>query len=121
MLDPGLFVQLLIYGLTNGAIVALNAIGFSLAYSVARQINLAHGNVFALSTVIVATMAGWLGVTADAPLWQRGLALLALVAAGAACGALLNSGIERLAFRPFQGTFAGDRVAPLIATVGLSF
>src|SRR5205814_8893360 len=30
----------------------------------------------------------------------------------------LKAGVERLAFRPFRG---GDRVAPLIATVGLSF
>ncbi len=119
MFDLRLVLQLLVYGLTNGAVVALNAIGFSLAYSVARQINLAHGNVFALCTVVVATMAGWLGVTAQAPLWQRVLALFALTAAGAACGLILNSFVERLAFRPFRG--AGDRVAPLIATVGLSF
>ena len=58
MLDLRIVLQLLIYGLTNGAVVALNAIGFSVAYSVARQINLAHGNVFALSTVVVASMAG---------------------------------------------------------------
>jgi branched-chain amino acid transport system permease protein len=120
MLDTRVAVQLLIYGLTNGAVVALNAIGFTLAYSVARQINLAHGNVFALSTVVVASLAGWLGVTADAPLWQRGGALLLLVAAGAACGSLLNGAVERLAFRPFRGA-GGDSIAPLIATVGLSF
>ncbi|HYW87809.1 MAG TPA: hypothetical protein VFB50_08565, partial [Chloroflexota bacterium] len=120
MLDTRVAVQLLIYGLTNGAVVALNAIGFTLAYSVARQINLAHGNVFALSTVVVASLAGWLGVTADAPLWQRGGALLVLVAAGAGCGALLNGAVERLAFRPFRGA-GGDSIAPLIATVGLSF
>jgi len=118
MLDLRIVLQLLIYGLTNGAVVALNAIGFTLAYSVARQINLAHGNVFALSTVLVASMAGWLGVTASAPGWLRELALVALIGGGAACGAVLNAGVERLAFRPFRG---GDRVAPLIATVGLSF
>ena len=118
MLELRIVLQLLIYGLTNGAVVALNAIGFTLAYSVARQINLAHGNVFALSTVLVASMAGWLGVTASAPGWLRGLALVALIGGGAACGAVLNAGVERLAFRPFRG---GDRVAPLIATVGLSF
>jgi branched-subunit amino acid ABC-type transport system permease component len=44
-------VQLLIYGATNGAMAALNAAGFAVAYAEARQINLAHGNVFALATV----------------------------------------------------------------------
>src|SRR3982074_2451903 len=95
-------VQLLIYGLTDGAVVALNAIGFTLAYAVARQINLAHGNVFALSTVLVASFATWPGVTADAPLWQRALALGFVMLCGAACGMLLNLGVERLAFRPFR-------------------
>ncbi|MDQ3809735.1 MAG: hypothetical protein M3336_05540, partial [Chloroflexota bacterium] len=103
MLDTAILLQLLIYGLTNGAVVALNAIGFSLAYSVARQINLAHGNVFALCTVVVASAAGWLGVSADAPLWQRAGALLLLTATGGICGMLLNMGVERLAFRPFAG------------------
>src|SRR5437870_2918861 len=114
-----LALQLLIYGLTNGAVVALNAIGFTLAYAVARQINLAHGNVFALSTVLVASFATWLGVTADAPLWQRGLALAFVTISGVACGALLNVGVERLAFRPFRAS--RDALGPLIATVGLSF
>jgi branched-chain amino acid transport system permease protein len=119
MLDPAIALQLLIYGVTNGAVVALNAIGFSLAYSVARQINLAHGNVFALSTVIVASCATWLGVGADAPLGQRLLAFLAATLGGAVCGLALNVGIERLAFRPFAR--GGDSLGPLIATVGLSF
>src|ERR671936_2571811 len=96
-------LQLLIYGLTNGAVVALNAIGFTLAYAVARQINLAHGNVFALSTVLVASFATWLGVTPGDPTWVRLVALLALVCCGAVCGAALNAGVERLAFRPFRG------------------
>jgi branched-subunit amino acid ABC-type transport system permease component len=56
------FLQLLIYGLTDGAVVALSAAGFTLAYAVARQINLAHGSVFALTTVVVANLAAFTGV-----------------------------------------------------------
>ena len=52
-----ILAQLLVYGLTDGAVVALSAAGFTLAYAVARQINLAHGSVFALTTVIVANVA----------------------------------------------------------------
>src|SRR5437763_14056629 len=101
-----LLIQLLIYGLTDGAVVALNAVGFTLAYSVARQINLAHGSVFALTTVVVANIAAFTGVTTSTPLPLRIGALLLLVLCGAACGGLLNVGVERLAFRPFRGVRA---------------
>src|SRR5256714_9029256 len=99
MLDLRIVLQLLVYGLTNGAVVALNAIGFTLAYAVARQINLAHGNVFALTTVLVASFASWIGITPGDPIWVRLLTLVLLIACGALCGALLNAGVERLAFR----------------------
>src|SRR5437763_7643141 len=93
---PSLVVQLLIYGLTNGAVVALNAVGFTLAYAVARQLNLAHGNVFALTTVVVASLARALEVTAATPPPVRVGALLLLAACGAVCGAALSLGVDRL-------------------------
>ena len=114
-----LFVQLLIYGLTDGAVVALNAAGFTLAYAVARQINLAHGSVFALTTVVVANVAALAGVTAAAPLAVRIGALVAFALAGAATGGILNFAVERLAFRPFRKV--KDPLAPLVASVALSF
>jgi branched-chain amino acid transport system permease protein len=117
--DLALATQLVIYGLTNGAVVALNAVGFTLAYAVARQINLAHGSVFALTTTVVTTLAVFAGLTAASPPGVRVAALLVLAVCGAAIGALLNVGVERLAFRPFRAT--RDRQGPLIATVGLSF
>src|SRR5712692_10816783 len=95
-------IQLLIDGLTDGAVIALSAAGFTLAYAVARQINLAHGSVFALTTVVVANLAAMAGVTAAAPLIVRIGALLAFAVCGAVCGGALNMGIERLAFRPFR-------------------
>ena len=48
-----------------------------------------------------------------------GIAFLRAQLAGAACGALLNTGVERLAFRPFRKR--GDRFSPLIATVAIAF
>lgn len=119
MLDVGLSLQLVIYGLTNGAVVALNAVGFTIAYAVARQINLAHGSVFAFTTVIVTTLAAYTGLTAEAPPAMRIGLLLVLAVCGAVCGALLNVAVERLAFRPFR--HVRDRQGPLIATVGIAF
>src|SRR5258708_38344678 len=100
MMSAETVIQLLIYGLTDGAVVALNAAGFTLAYSVARQINLAHGSVFALTTVVVANLPAFAGVTAAAPLPVRVVAFLAVGGGGALCGGLLNVGVERLAVRP---------------------
>jgi branched-chain amino acid transport system permease protein len=117
--DLRLILQLTVFGLTDGAVVALSAAGFTLAYAVSRQINLAHGSVFALTTVVVATLASVLGVTADSPLPSRVLALLLLCVAGAFTGMLLNAGVERIAFRPFRGV--KDPLGPLIASVALSF
>ncbi len=119
MPDAALPLQLLVYGLTNGAVVALNAVGFTVAYAVARQINLAHGSVFAVTTVVVTSLAAFTGTTAATPPLLRVGLLVVLGVCGAACGALLNVGVERLAFRPFRHT--RDRLGPLIATVGLAF
>ena len=118
-MDSTLVLQLAVYGLTDGAVVALTAAGFTLAYAVSRQINLAHGSVFALTTVVVASLASFFGVTAASPLPQRIGVLLILCGAGAVSGALLNSGVERIAFRPFRNT--RDPLGPLIASVALSF
>ncbi len=91
---PALILQLLVYGVTNGAVVALNAVGFTLAYAVARQLNLAHGNVFALTTVAVASLARAAGVTAADPLWVR----VGLVVGLAAVGALADLAGNRSPF-----------------------
>src|SRR5690348_10787305 len=118
-MDLRLLLQLGVFGLTDGAVVALNAAGFTLAYAVSRQINLAHGSVFALVTVVVASLATAMGVTAASPLATRIGALLILCAAGALTGAALNAAVERIAFRPFRGT--RDALGPLIGSVALFF
>jgi branched-chain amino acid transport system permease protein len=112
-------LQLLVFGLTAGAVVALSAAGFTLTFAVSRQVNLAHGNVFALTTVAVASLTRALGVTAATPLTARIGVLLLLVVAGAMIGGLLNGLVERLAFRPFDGR--REPLGPLIASLALSF
>src|SRR5687767_27007 len=111
---PALAVQLVIYGLTNGALLALSAAGFTLTYAVARQINLAHGSAFALCTVVVTSLAAVFGITAATPIAARLGVLILLCACGALAGAALNVGVERLAFRPF--TSVGDPLGPLVAS-----
>ncbi|MBI5566550.1 MAG: ABC transporter permease [Chloroflexi bacterium] len=108
----------MIFGLTNGAVLALNAISVTVIYGTVRALNLAHGDTFALTTVVITTLIRALGVDrhSPAPILIGALAL-ALIAAGL-FGLIVNVGIERAAFRPFRDR---SRLAPLIATLGISF
>src|SRR5262245_4201572 len=113
-----LLLQILVIGLSNGAVIALNAAGVTLVYGAVRMINFAYGDIFALSTVLVVVVVRGLELlpgVAALPL-AGGLALA--LAAWVGLGVALNVGVERVAFRPFRG---GARLGPLIATVGISF
>ncbi len=70
-----LLLQLLIFGLVNGAILALNAIGVTVIYSTVRTINLAHGDVFALTTAFVTSVINIIGLNLDWPASSRVLIL----------------------------------------------
>ena len=111
-------VNAVIKGLSNGAMIALNAIGVTLVYSAVRTINFAYGDLFALTTVLISSLIGSLGLRLGIPfVWLiGGLALVLL--AGMTLAIALNVAVERIAFRPFR---ARSRLAPLIATIGLSF
>lgn len=111
-------LQILIYGLSNGAILALNAISITVIYATVRTLNLAHGDVFALTTVVVTTLVRALGLQPDssALILIGGLALT--LGFGMLFGTGLSVAIERVAFKPFRGR---SRLAPLIATLGISF
>jgi branched-chain amino acid transport system permease protein len=113
-----LIVQLLGIGLSNGAIIALNAIAITLLYSAVRSINFAYGDIFALSSVLITSIIRAWGLHWGMPMWQLlgGLSLVLLISIGFSVA--LHLLLERLAFRPFQGR---SRLAPLIATIGFSF
>lgn len=111
-------LQLLIIGLTNGAVIGLNAIAVTVIYGTVRTLNLAYGDIFALTTIIITSLVSALGLNlAVAPLTLMGGLLLTLVG-GVLFGAGLNLAVERTAFAPFRGR---SKLAPLMATLGLSF
>jgi branched-chain amino acid transport system permease protein len=114
----GLVFQLLIFGLVNGAILALNAIGVTVIYSTVRTLNLAHGDVYALTTAFVTSIINIIGLNLDWPVGSRILILAGVLIGSIVIGALLSLGVEELAFRPFRGR---SKLAPLIASLGLSF
>src|ERR1700728_3731476 len=105
-------------GLSDGAIWALIAIGYTLVYGIIELINFAHGDVFMIGSFTAVGLWSVLGLslTTSALGVVGGLAvslLVAMVATGT-----LNVLIERVAYRPLRNA---PKLAPLITAVGFSF
>jgi branched-chain amino acid transport system permease protein len=117
--DPTRFVNVSIIGATNGAIYGLVALGYTLVYGILQLINFAHGDVFALSGLVASTMIiSVFGLDEDTAIILVILGLLATLAVTVPLFALLNGGIERVAYKPLR---RAPRLAPLITAVGVSF
>ena len=110
--------QYLILGITNGAIIALIALGYTLVYGIVELINFAHGEVFMMGAFLSLTIVGTFGLTSGAS-WAQ-IALISLVALIAAMffSGVLNWGIDRVIYRRLRNA---PRLAPLIAAIGVSF
>ena len=115
---PEVALQLIVFGLANGAVLALNAICVTVVYGAVRSLNLAHGDVFSLTSVLVTSILIGLGAKPDWPVLKLMGVLAASLAAALIFGVLLNIILEWIAFRPFRG---GSRLASLIASLGISF
>jgi len=117
--EPSYFVTISFIGLTNGAVYALVALGYTLVYGILELINFAHGDVFMLGGLISATMLITVfGLTEQSSTGAVIVALLgSLAVAMVACG-LINATIEFVAYRPLRGA---PRLAPLITAIGMSF
>jgi branched-chain amino acid transport system permease protein len=108
----------LIDGLSNGAIWALVAIGYTLVYGIVELINFAHGEVFMIGSFIAAGFFGTIGLAGDT---GTGLLIIGLLITLPVCmlgAGLLNTMIERVGYRPLR---SAPKLAPLITAVGFSF
>jgi branched-chain amino acid transport system permease protein len=119
--DDGNLVRLgenITAGISNGAIWALVAIGYTLVYGIVELINFAHGEVFMLGSFISASFFVTIGLHegSSAVVLFFGL-LLTLVVAMVGSGSI-NALIERVAYRPLR---TAPKLAPLITAVGFSF
>ena len=107
----------LVTGLTQGAMIALVALGYTMVYGVLKLINFAHSEVF-----MMGAYAGLFAITAFAGHMHPALAgaLGTVVAMGAA--SLLGVTIERVAYRPLRSRGGGPlaRVTPLVTALGVS-
>jgi branched-chain amino acid transport system permease protein len=116
--NPSLFLNIFFIGLTNGAVYALVALGYTLVYGILLLINFAHGDIFALSGLIASSVLLAIGIEVDdGTMLTVGGILLTLVIT-MALFATINAGIEFVAYRPLRNA---PRLAPLITAIGLSF
>jgi branched-chain amino acid transport system permease protein len=108
----------LVDGVSNGAIWALIALGYTMVYGIVELINFAHGEVFMIGSLVAFGFWGvlGLGLATIAPALIAGLLVTLVVAAGASGS--LNVMIERAGYRPLRDA---PRLAPLITAVGFSF
>jgi len=96
-----------INGLIVGNVYALVAVGLALIFGVSRLINFAQGSIY-----LVGAYIGWIAVVQ----LHTPLPLTIIVVAVAA--AIVGLIIERFGLRPLQNSV---RIAPLLATIGISF
>ena len=115
---PAYFVQTLIFGIADGAIYALVALGYTMVYGIIELINFAHGDVFTLGAFIALPLLPYFGLVEDktSPLGLvLGLIPVFLITMGIC--AMVNVAIERVAYRPLRNA---PRLAPLITAIGMS-
>jgi branched-chain amino acid transport system permease protein len=106
-------------GLSNGAIWALIALGYTLVYGIIELINFAHGEVFMIGSLVTAAWFwGVVGLTEETAILGLIVGLVASLAVAMAISGTLNVMIERVAYRQLRGA---PKLAPLITAVGMSF
>lgn len=101
------FVQLTVAGLSDGAILALAALGFVIVYKASGVINFAQGQFLLIGAYLV------LAATVD---WGLHWVLAVVVAIVAA--AFLGTLVERVMLRPLVGQSA---ISVIMVTVGLTY
>jgi branched-chain amino acid transport system permease protein len=111
------FLQQCLIGLTNGALVALVALGYTMVYGIIGLINFAHGDLIMLGACLALSLVGALGLATAGPAatWV-GIATLILLC-GLFCGAL-NVAVDRIVYKPLRNA---PKLAPLVSAIGVSF
>src|SRR4051794_19291700 len=112
------FFENVVDGISNGAIIALIALGYTLVYGIIELINFAHGDVFMLGSLTAVGLYSTFGLTPGTSTPGLIVGLLAILVIAMLTCALINVMIERVGYRPLRGA---PKLAPLITAVGFSF
>lgn len=100
------FLNLLAYGLADGAILALAALGFVLIYKATGVINFAQGEFLLIGAYLMYT--AWV---------VMGLPLVVSVLVGIVAATVVGVLVERLILRPMVGE---DPISIIMVTIGLA-
>jgi neutral amino acid transport system permease protein len=104
------FVQTVVFGLVEGSVIAVGAVGLTLSYGVTRFINFAYGEFLTYGAYLSVFIAGGLvGVSLPLPV----AAVAAIVLVG-----LLGVAVSRVFFEPLSSRGA---LPLLITSIGVSF
>jgi branched-chain amino acid transport system permease protein len=115
-LRPEAWRDLIIFGVAQGSVYALIALGYTLVYGILFMINFAHGEVFmsgAFTAYFAAVFLASEGILNGNPLIGIALILLVSMLTSMTVAILL----ERIAYRPLR---TAPRLVPLITAIGAS-
>jgi len=111
------WLNLTVYGLAQGGIYALIALGYTMVYGILRMINFAHGDIFMTGPYIAYFLAvafDQSGFLNRSPIIALGILTIISMAVATGLAVLL----ERIAYRPLR---RAPRLVPLITAIGASF
>jgi branched-chain amino acid transport system permease protein len=105
-------------GVSNGAIWALIALGYTLVYGIIQLINFAHGDLFMIGSFTAVGLYSTVGLATGNPIIGLAAGLLVVLVITMIVTGILNAMIERVGYRPLR---SAPKLAPLITAVGFSF
>ncbi len=111
------WIDFILFGLAQGGVYALIALGYTMVYGVLQMINFAHGEVFMsgpFTAYFVAEALDKAGYFDSHPILSLALVFLVAMIVSTFVAVVL----ELLAYRPLRGS---PRLVPLITAIGASF
>jgi branched-chain amino acid transport system permease protein len=111
------WIDFVVFGISQGAIYAMIALGYTMVYGILRMINFAHGDIFmtgAFGGYFIATWLNGIGFIDKNPV----LGLLIPILFAMLLAASIAMLVERIAYRPLRNA---PRLVPLISAFGASF
>jgi branched-chain amino acid transport system permease protein len=110
--------QVLLDGIVLGFMYALIALGYTMVYGVLEFINFAHSEIFVLGAFVGVEILLMLQDSGQLATLHPAFVLLIVIVAGMVISGLAAMTLERVAYRPLQGS---PRLVALISAIGASF
>lgn len=111
------WLDFVIFGIAQGSIYAMIALGYTMVYGILRMINFAHGDIFmtgAFGSYFIATWLTNAGFVDKNPFLGLVIPIFFAMILAASIAML----VERIAYRPLRNA---PRLVPLISAIGASF